>query len=265
MSSSPTSLLRPSRLLLFFSLSPFLEKDTERKQAEDPTYFVSTPGAYDFGLKTLSRGRESPTVQWPPERSFTAVNGVLWLRDILPEVLPSARILTYGYDARTQGQNKSQQTLDQIVYIQNEYKDGRSSHMSHLRNHKAVEISTYGVIFMGTPHQGINLLDWTRSHVDGRSLESLIMGSTMVWLVPGAVDTESLGIHKTHIEMVKFPSKEDGDYNHIVFQLQQTVDIAPSHIALNWMKHEFEIVKVMVDLCKKVSDWLGAPDPVKIT
>ncbi|KAF8508591.1 hypothetical protein BU17DRAFT_6886, partial [Hysterangium stoloniferum] len=29
------------------------------------------------------------------EASFTADNGVLWRRDLLPEALPSAKILTY--------------------------------------------------------------------------------------------------------------------------------------------------------------------------
>ncbi|KAF8529530.1 hypothetical protein BU17DRAFT_36370, partial [Hysterangium stoloniferum] len=45
------------------------------------------------------------------EDSFTADNGVLWLRDLLPETLFSARILTYGYDARTHGENRAQQTM----------------------------------------------------------------------------------------------------------------------------------------------------------
>jgi hypothetical protein len=35
------------------------------------------------------------------ERSWTAGNGVLWLKDLLPTQLPHARILTYGYDTRT--------------------------------------------------------------------------------------------------------------------------------------------------------------------
>ena len=37
------------------------------------------------------------------EKSWTADNGVLWLRDLLPERIPHARILTYGYDAYTRG------------------------------------------------------------------------------------------------------------------------------------------------------------------
>lgn len=37
------------------------------------------------------------------ENTWTAENGVLWLRDHLPGVLPNARIFTYGYDGRTHG------------------------------------------------------------------------------------------------------------------------------------------------------------------
>ena len=35
------------------------------------------------------------------EGTWTADNGTLWLRDLLPLDLPTARILTYGYDADT--------------------------------------------------------------------------------------------------------------------------------------------------------------------
>ncbi|KAF8507766.1 hypothetical protein BU17DRAFT_16835, partial [Hysterangium stoloniferum] len=133
---------------------------------------------------------------------------------------------------------------------------------------KAIETSTYGVIFMGTPHQGVNLLEWAQSCSDGRSLGSLqddpllktlslYSGALQTQLsqydpissrfetvffyelygthyvspcvpefsakVPGDVNTESIGIYKTHIEMVKFPSKKDADYNNIVYQLRRMV------------------------------------------
>lgn len=35
------------------------------------------------------------------EDTWTAENGVLWLRDCLPEEVPNVRIFTYGYDGRT--------------------------------------------------------------------------------------------------------------------------------------------------------------------
>ncbi|KAF8519738.1 hypothetical protein BU17DRAFT_47444, partial [Hysterangium stoloniferum] len=332
---------------------------------------ISTPGTNDFGLKQLAPGGESSNVDIVAihgldghrEASFNADNGVLWLRDLLPETLPSARILTYGYDARTHGENRSQQTMYDVavdlvaklfafrintstgerplifiahsfggIILKNALIHASTAHMGHLGNHKAVEISTYGVIFMGTPHQGV---EWTRTHVDGRSLESLqlepllkhllshsealqqqltqynsisarfktvfcyevyatpvLMGNQCIpassAIVPGTVNADYLAIHKTHSEMVKFQSKGDGDYNNMVFQLQQMSETAPSHIALNWMKHSnflpytsgrevmdpgnFELAPVnkrcvkkmskdMIDLCKKISDWVAAPDP----
>ncbi|KAF8519347.1 hypothetical protein BU17DRAFT_47705, partial [Hysterangium stoloniferum] len=44
------------------------------------------------------------------EKSWTADNGKLWLRDFLPQALPTARILSYGYDAYTES-SLSEQTL----------------------------------------------------------------------------------------------------------------------------------------------------------
>ncbi|KAF8523276.1 hypothetical protein BU17DRAFT_43899 [Hysterangium stoloniferum] len=35
------------------------------------------------------------------ERSWTAQNGKLWLRDFLPDIISTARIVTFGYDAYT--------------------------------------------------------------------------------------------------------------------------------------------------------------------
>jgi hypothetical protein len=40
------------------------------------------------------------------KNSWTADNGTFWLRDLLPEKVPHARILTYGYDAYTHGRDQ---------------------------------------------------------------------------------------------------------------------------------------------------------------
>ena len=46
------------------------------------------------------------------EKSWTADNGVLWLRALLPEEIPNARVLTYGYDSRTlSSEHLTHQTL----------------------------------------------------------------------------------------------------------------------------------------------------------
>ena len=46
--------------------------------------------------------RRAAWTQRPPrEKTWTAENGVHWLRDLLPEDLPHARILCWGYDVKT--------------------------------------------------------------------------------------------------------------------------------------------------------------------
>jgi hypothetical protein len=50
------------------------------------------------------------------ERTWTDNNGTLWLRDLLPDEVPNARIFTYGYDARTQARGPiSQHTIHEIA------------------------------------------------------------------------------------------------------------------------------------------------------
>lgn len=37
------------------------------------------------------------------KRSWSASNGVFWLGDLLPQAIPTARILSFSYDSRTRG------------------------------------------------------------------------------------------------------------------------------------------------------------------
>jgi hypothetical protein len=39
----------------------------------------------------------------------------MWLRDFLPHDAPTARILTYGYDARVQGRDLPTSTLGELA------------------------------------------------------------------------------------------------------------------------------------------------------
>ena len=152
--------------------------------------------------------------------SWIAENGVCWLRDLLGLRVSEARILTYGYDANTRGQEQlSSQSLyshaqtlisnlalereaaavsgsalqwwcilikfkteerpiifvahslggivlknvslQKVVYLWSIYKITCKAlvhaHLASKENlffHKAVSLSTYGIIFLGTPHQG---------------------------------------------------------------------------------------------------------------
>jgi len=117
------------------------------------------------------------------EESWKAKNGVLWLRDLLPKKIPKARILSYGYDANTRGHEQlSVETLDghatalvsklalkreetstkerPIIFLahslggiilKNALIHAYSTHRNHLNDHKAIDLSTYGILFLGTP------------------------------------------------------------------------------------------------------------------
>ncbi|RPB07239.1 hypothetical protein P167DRAFT_496072, partial [Morchella conica CCBAS932] len=77
-----------------------------------------------FGLKEFSAGI-NPIIDIVAihglnghrERSWTADNGVNWLKDLLPEKSPNARIFSYGYDSRTHGPVSEQHLHDHGVAL----------------------------------------------------------------------------------------------------------------------------------------------------
>ncbi|KAF8529510.1 hypothetical protein BU17DRAFT_60307 [Hysterangium stoloniferum] len=102
------------------------------------------------------------------EQSWTAENGILWLKDLLPQRLPHARIATYGYDASTGSESskieetlyghaqnfisrlalfRTRTTTTALIYA-------NQCNNSHLSYHKRIMLSTIGILFFGTPHQG---------------------------------------------------------------------------------------------------------------
>ncbi|KAI5845888.1 hypothetical protein DFP73DRAFT_594082 [Morchella snyderi] len=157
-----------------------------------------------YGLKVLYEGKE-PTVDLVcvhglnghREHTWTANNGVLWLRDLLPGKIPNIRVLTYGYDSRTRGSTQlSCQTLHDhaVDLITNMHQErsvtatkerpiiflahstggivvkealiySNSTNMNNLEHHKDIKISTYGILFFGTPHQGVTNLDGNLSGI----------------------------------------------------------------------------------------------------
>ncbi|CAI9635625.1 unnamed protein product [Alternaria burnsii] len=123
------------------------------------------------------------------EKTWTAgnsIDSVNWLRDLLPHDLPNARILSWGYDANTHsGSRVSCQYLfdhartlvsdlcleRQItetskrpiifvahslggIIVKSALIHSDAARRGALEEHRAVKLSTYGILFMGTPHQG---------------------------------------------------------------------------------------------------------------
>ncbi|KAI5194011.1 hypothetical protein E4T38_09764 [Aureobasidium subglaciale] len=143
------------------------------------------------------------------ERTWTAPNGIVWPKDLLPVSCPAARILTFGYDSRTHAaRDLSKQTfhghattlLQRLsllrrrtkvfgVLSQSLWKEhctrlcgnprrflpiifiahslgglvvksalihANQATGTNLEHHRSIKLSTYGILFFGTPHQGGN-------------------------------------------------------------------------------------------------------------
>ncbi|RDL36701.1 Uncharacterized protein BP5553_06053 [Venustampulla echinocandica] len=102
------------------------------------------------------------------EKAWTAKNNVNWLRDpnMLPAAIPNARIMSWGYDANTHSTNKlsAMYLYDHANDLVSDLSRHRrldkalihsdSARSGHLHHHRSIKTSTYGIMFMGTPHQG---------------------------------------------------------------------------------------------------------------
>ncbi|KAI5842141.1 hypothetical protein DFP73DRAFT_498411 [Morchella snyderi] len=177
LSSSPSTSLQP--------IAPATVKTVSR-----PSQSVAQP----FGLKELYAGSDPALdlvcvhgLNGHREETWTAENGILWLRDLLPSVVPRVRVLSYGYDGRTSGPRLiSCQTLhDHAVGLVTDLSQRRkieevherpiiflahsiggiivkdallysnSTNFKNLEYHRGIKTSTYGILFFGTPHQGM--------------------------------------------------------------------------------------------------------------
>ncbi|KAF8526934.1 hypothetical protein BU17DRAFT_82396 [Hysterangium stoloniferum] len=152
----------------------------------------------NLGFKVLVEG-DSPVVDivaihgldGDRERSWTAENDTLWLRDFLPDDVPNARILTYGYDSATRGRMQlSDRTIHDhaedlinklvmhrrgidtqnrpIIFVAHSLGGivlkfalivANGAHDQHRVEHKSIATSTTGLVFLGTPHQGTDSTD----------------------------------------------------------------------------------------------------------
>lgn len=132
-----------------------------------------------------------------PEKTWTAKNGVFWPADLLPESLRNVRanILVYGYNADVYSKKHGVNPSDNFIYMHAQTlvttlthyrKDEMSSrnpiiwvchslggilvkravlYSNDLRatqheDYRQIYVSTFGIIFLGTPHTGSDLTGW---------------------------------------------------------------------------------------------------------
>ncbi|KAF8526961.1 hypothetical protein BU17DRAFT_61934 [Hysterangium stoloniferum] len=222
----------------------------------------------DLGLKVLAEG--SATVldiiaihglDGDREGTWTADNGILWIRDMLPDDISNARVLTYGLGGII---------LKYALILANKASD------DHLPKHKSIATSTIGLIFLGTPHQGSDAADlalrlyhilsiirgtnvMVLQHLtkNSEALQDLLadynsisdLYSTLFCyesydtpmpggfskmivpkcsaVVPGAINAETIGLNKSHLGMCKFASKDDDDYMTVLRSILTFAKKAP--------------------------------------
>jgi len=103
----------------------------------------------------------------------------LWLRDFLPEKLPNARILLFGYNANVAFETSTAGVREQAMNLLNRIASKREDaedrpivFVAHSlggivvkrvlveakldESYKSIREATYGIAFFGTPHQGGN-------------------------------------------------------------------------------------------------------------
>ncbi|KAK4118976.1 hypothetical protein N657DRAFT_650651 [Parathielavia appendiculata] len=136
------------------------------------------------------------------EKTWTASNGVHWLRDLLPHDIPHARIFCWGYDANTHASSRvscqylydhartlisdlcrKRKLSDSMerpiifvahslggIVVKSALIHSDAARRGALEEHRSIKVSTYGVVFMGTPHQGGNGVQLGRLLVNVASL-----------------------------------------------------------------------------------------------
>lgn len=135
-----------------------------------------------------------------PEKTWTAANGVFWPADLLPASLElknqHANVLVYGYNAdvysrgtNTPSNNFIHQHAQSLVTSLTSFRKSEGTerlpiiwvvhslggivtkrallYSNDIRAHqqedlRSVFVSTYAIIFLGTPHQGSDLATWGR-------------------------------------------------------------------------------------------------------
>ncbi|KAG9233416.1 P-loop containing nucleoside triphosphate hydrolase protein [Amylocarpus encephaloides] len=137
-------------------------------------------------------------------KTWTAKNKVNWLQDtnMLSAIIPNARIMSWGYDANTHNTKElsamylydhaQKLVSDLSLHRRGDQTDARpiifvahslggivlksalihsdSTRSGHLYHHKSIKTSTYGIMFMGTPHQGGEGVAWGKRLVNVASI-----------------------------------------------------------------------------------------------
>ena len=180
------------------SQKPALNPNTLRLTSNSPTLPREKVGLFE-----LSNSREAKTVdviavhglQGDAYRTWEHENGSLWLRDFLPADIPSARIMTFGYDSAVafsksvaKLEDKALELLNRLTRQRSPAPDGSSKPivfichslegiivkkaliLAHERSsdtdYKDILDNTKAIAFLGVPHRGSDSAWWASFAAD---------------------------------------------------------------------------------------------------
>ncbi|KAF5709861.1 tetratricopeptide-like helical domain-containing protein [Fusarium globosum] len=172
-----------------------LLRPTKESTQGPPSATPSPAVPHPQGLAVLSEGT-NPIVDIVAvhglnghrEKTWTAENGINWLRHLLPDDVPRARVLSWGYDANTHAASGTsslllydhartlvsdltrERTLTKCsqrpiifvahslggIVVKSALIHSDAARQGALLEQRSIKLSTYGILFMGTPHQGGN-------------------------------------------------------------------------------------------------------------
>ncbi|MCJ1398164.1 hypothetical protein MMC11_001361 [Xylographa trunciseda] len=166
------------------------QKDAGKDQAQQhpdtmqdlEAYSISTQGKLGLDLLYEPHDKAAATVDIIFVHGLTGnrevtwthkTNGVFWPKDLLKRDVPTARILTFGYDADVVNFAKpaARNTVeDHATNLTKELMFARERTDSAIAisadspdvNLRKIASSTYAVVFLGTPHTGSELAKWAQ-------------------------------------------------------------------------------------------------------
>ncbi|KAJ5175660.1 uncharacterized protein N7482_001537 [Penicillium canariense] len=188
------------------------------------------------------------------EQTWTASNQINWLRDLLPSDIPNARILTYGYDARTHGTNDltAQFLYEHAITFLGKLCIFRRNTKAKKRPIIFLAHSLGGILVKShlranSEWLGMQLDQFTPISADFEivfcyeSYKTPVLLGQGVLIVPresatvaGYPRSTSFCFSKNHTELVRFKNAKDEDYITVMSHLKDMISRCIQRVKINW-------------------------------
>ena len=179
--------------------------------------------------------------------TWTHDNGIMWLRDLLPQDIPNARVMTWGYDSEPQtakhfthmmmyshpdnllsalyslrqATNSNNRPIIFIchslggVVVKEALVRASMAIPKNKKHLKAIQICTKGIIFLGTPHQSTQEISF------GKIIRRL---ASVTLRREGILTSLEIASNRLELQLEQFKSVCTGLSNYYCYERQPTRD-----------------------------------------